>query len=227
MTPAPLLQIRIHLRTARNAQAGIHSRGANPHPPAPPSPQERIHSTTGCNSPRRRQERHAADCLRPRCPACGHPPHTPEAPIESSVEMSVHRLPPPHPRHGEPPSTAPSSNAFAMATSAPYPRNLLTPVSDCVIPVTVRPLRISSAINGCPIAPLAHATKTFISVSSYFAGTRTGAPLSFTKNTRNFAGSVVLALRPTVCTSSGPSQNVPPVQTLLPCHRAPASRRNL
>jgi hypothetical protein len=40
---------------------------------------------------------------------------------------------------------------------------------------------------------------------SYLAGTSTGAPLSFTKNTTNFAGLVWLALRPTTWTSSGPS----------------------
>jgi hypothetical protein len=31
----------------------------------------------------------------------------------------------------------------------------------------------------------------------YFVGTNTGAPLSFTKNTTNFAGLVLLAFRPT------------------------------
>lgn len=40
---------------------------------------------------------------------------------------------------------------------------------------------------------------------AYFSGTRTGAPLSFRRSTMNFAGWVWLALRPTVCTSFGPS----------------------
>ena len=38
---------------------------------------------------------------------------------------------------------------------------------------------------------------------SQFCGTSTGAPFSFTKNTRNFAGFVLLAFRPTRCSSSG------------------------
>jgi hypothetical protein len=36
-------------------------------------------------------------------------------------------------------------------------------------------------------------------------GISTGAPLSFSKKTTNFAGFVLLALRPTVWMSSGPS----------------------
>src|SRR5437868_15033103 len=39
----------------------------------------------------------------------------------------------------------------------------------------------------------------------YLAGTSTGAPLFFTKNTANFAGLLWLAFRPTTWTSSGPS----------------------
>ena len=41
--------------------------------------------------------------------------------------------------------------------------------------------------------------------AGHFAGTRIGAPLSFTKTTRNLAGAVLLAFRLTMCTSSGPS----------------------
>jgi hypothetical protein len=41
--------------------------------------------------------------------------------------------------------------------------------------------------------------------SRHFTGTSVGAPLSLTKRTKNFAGLVVLAFRPTTCTSSGPS----------------------
>ncbi len=37
------------------------------------------------------------------------------------------------------------------------------------------------------------------------AGTRSGAPFFLTNTARSFAGSVVLAFRPTTCTSSGPS----------------------
>jgi hypothetical protein len=40
---------------------------------------------------------------------------------------------------------------------------------------------------------------------SHCTGTSTGAPLSLTKMTNIFAGLVVLAFRPTTCTSSGPS----------------------
>jgi hypothetical protein len=40
---------------------------------------------------------------------------------------------------------------------------------------------------------------------SHFTGTSGGAPLSLTKSTRNFAGFVLLAFRPTTWTSSGPS----------------------
>ena len=40
---------------------------------------------------------------------------------------------------------------------------------------------------------------------SHCTGTSIGAPLSLTKMTTIFAGLVVLAFRPTVCTSSGPS----------------------
>src|SRR5262249_6755743 len=36
-------------------------------------------------------------------------------------------------------------------------------------------------------------------------GVRIGAPLSFTRNTRNLAGAVSLAVRPTMWMSSGPS----------------------
>ena len=45
-------------------------------------------------------------------------------------------------------STALLSSASAIATSAPNARSLFAPRSECVIPVTVCPLRISSAING-------------------------------------------------------------------------------
>jgi hypothetical protein len=43
------------------------------------------------------------------------------------------------------------------------------------------------------------------SATRYFAGNTTSAPLFFSKNTRNFAELVLLAFRPTVCTSLGPS----------------------
>src|SRR5215467_8318493 len=36
-------------------------------------------------------------------------------------------------------------------------------------------------------------------------GVRIGAPLAFSSTTTNLAGAVVLALRPTTCTSVGPS----------------------
>src|SRR4029077_20434353 len=39
----------------------------------------------------------------------------------------------------------------------------------------------------------------------YFTGTNTGARSFLTKNTTNFAGLVLLAFRPTIWTSSGPS----------------------
>src|SRR6185436_11186147 len=39
--------------------------------------------------------------------------------------------------------------------------------------------------------------------ASSFTGVRMGAPLPFSSTTTNLAGSVVLALRPTTCTSSG------------------------
>jgi hypothetical protein len=39
----------------------------------------------------------------------------------------------------------------------------------------------------------------------HFTGTRMGAPLAFTRMTTNLAGAVLLALRPTTWTSSGPS----------------------
>src|SRR6516162_1635276 len=41
--------------------------------------------------------------------------------------------------------------------------------------------------------------------ANYSAGNTTSTPFFFRRITMNFAGSVVLALRPTVCTSSGPS----------------------
>ena len=41
--------------------------------------------------------------------------------------------------------------------------------------------------------------------SSYSAGNTTSTPFFFSNTTTNFAGFVELALRPTVCTSSGPS----------------------
>ncbi len=44
----------------------------------------------------------------------------------------------------------------------------------------------------------------------YFTGVRTGAPLFLIRSTTNFAGFVLLAFRPTVWTSSGPSWNVSP-----------------
>ena len=39
----------------------------------------------------------------------------------------------------------------------------------------------------------------------YWAGKTASTPFFFTRTTTNFAGLVLLALRPTVCTSSGPS----------------------
>ena len=44
-----------------------------------------------------------------------------------------------------------------------------------------------------------------LSARSHSAGTRTGAPLVFSSTTTNRAGAVSLALRPTACTSLGPS----------------------
>jgi hypothetical protein len=41
--------------------------------------------------------------------------------------------------------------------------------------------------------------------TSYSAGNTASTPFFFSKTTTNFAGFVVLALRPTVCTSLGPS----------------------
>jgi hypothetical protein len=41
--------------------------------------------------------------------------------------------------------------------------------------------------------------------TSYSAGNTASTPFFFSKTTMNFAGFVVLALRPTVCTSLGPS----------------------
>lgn len=41
--------------------------------------------------------------------------------------------------------------------------------------------------------------------ATYSAGKTASTPFFFTKTTTNFAGFVMLALRPTVCTSSGPS----------------------
>src|SRR6516225_6164180 len=41
--------------------------------------------------------------------------------------------------------------------------------------------------------------------ANYSAGNTTSTPFFFRRITMNFAGSVVLALRPTVCTSLGPS----------------------
>jgi hypothetical protein len=53
-----------------------------------------------------------------------------------------------------------------------------------------------------PIATLVELPR---GVLTHFTGTSTGADLSFTRNTTNFAGWVLLAFRPTTCTSSGPS----------------------
>ena len=44
-----------------------------------------------------------------------------------------------------------------------------------------------------------------VNAAGHFAGTRIGAPLSLTKNTKNLAGAVWLAFRLTACTSSGAS----------------------
>lgn len=60
------------------------------------------------------------------------------------------------------------------------------------------------------IRMLRHDARTFVvtareSHDDYFSGTNTGAFLFLTKNTRNFAGFVLLALRPTTWTSLGPS----------------------
>ena len=52
-------------------------------------------------------------------------------------------------------------------------------------------------------------TVTFVATgggqANYSAGNTTSTPFFFRRITMNFAGSVVLALRPTVCTSLGPS----------------------
>src|SRR5436305_555172 len=55
------------------------------------------------------------------------------------------------------------------------------------------PLCLSTGDSGV-LSDLQFALDCF---TGHFAGTRIGAPLSFTKNTRNFAGLVSLAFRPT------------------------------
>ena len=52
---------------------------------------------------------------------------------------------------------------------------------------------------------LAEAEVWFEGWQSYSAGNTASTPFFFTMTTRNLAGFVALALRPTVCTSSGPS----------------------
>ena len=48
-------------------------------------------------------------------------------------------------------------------------------------------------------------TALYTSMIIYSAGSTASTPFFFTKTTTNFAGFVALALRPTVCTSFGPS----------------------
>jgi hypothetical protein len=67
-------------------------------------------------------------------------------------------------------------------------------------PPAVRPVTGAFAHSRC-CASYAIASRSI----HHFAGTESGAPLSFTKNTMNLAAFVLLALRETVCTSSGDS----------------------
>jgi transposase len=65
---------------------------------------------------------------------------------------------------------------------------------------------ISHAVRACGLRWWGMAPTSLCLFSGrYFTGTSVGAPLSLTKMTKNFAGLVVLAFRPTTCTSSGPS----------------------
>jgi hypothetical protein len=52
---------------------------------------------------------------------------------------------------------------------------------------------------------LENLAERFCSAIGYFTGISGGAPLSLTKKTTNLAGLVLLAFRPTTCTSLGPS----------------------
>src|SRR5262245_31658798 len=67
-------------------------------------------------------------------------------------------------------------------------------------------LNVISSPRLCPSN--SHSTDTRAHGSEHhwsFTGVRTGAPLAFSSTTTNLAGSVLLALRPTTCTSVGPS----------------------
>jgi hypothetical protein len=58
----------------------------------------------------------------------------------------------------------------------------------------------------CEIVLLAMAKGVWLKKrQNYSAGSTASTPFFFTMTTTNFAGFVVLALRPTVCTSLGPS----------------------
>src|SRR5215467_3661167 len=138
----------------------------------------------------------------------------------SPVPNERRRRRPPHGRRTEttgewPPATRGSPPAPAEAGRGPPPRGRVR--SRCTSrgartrPGTRRRRRTSAGRRRTPGGPRCargcgrrcgcDGRRT----ANYSAGSTTSAPFFFRRITMNFAGSVVLALRPTVCTSLGPS----------------------
>jgi hypothetical protein len=68
------------------------------------------------------------------------------------------------------------------------------------------PLHLLSSSRLCPSHSHSTGTRAHGAAPHWSCtGVRMGAPLAFSSTTTNLAGSVVLALRPTTCTSVGPS----------------------
>ena len=98
-------------------------------------------------------------------------------------------------------TTAAPSAARCFAIAAPMP--LDAPVTTATLPesflllIFVKCWRGASRLDEVEKAGVELLLAQKLAVLIYLAGTSTGASLSFTKNTTNFAGLVWLAFRPT------------------------------
>src|SRR5262249_45825515 len=103
------------------------------------------------------------------------------------------------------------SQHFLYCNFAVGSRHSLSPLLPADKPISVRPVHelmesAASHYNHLDdlIPTIFIATGGGQATSDYSAGNTTSTPFFFRTITMNFAGSVVLALRPTVCTSLGP-----------------------
>ena len=90
-----------------------------------------------------------------------------------------------------------TSSRVGRARPPVYLVTIRSPVSVTAISESV----MAASFRSIPMVRLREGENT----AGHSTGVRIGAPLSFTRNTRNLAGAFWLAFRPTMCTSSGPS----------------------